>query len=65
MFTDTDSITYEIKPEDVYEDFFKNKHLFDFSEYQSKCLDSTKKKNIGKIKDKFKGISVKEIVELK
>ena len=30
LFTDTDSITYEIKS-DVYEELFKRKHLFDFS----------------------------------
>ena len=33
LFTDTDSLTYEIKSEDVYEEFFKHKHLFDFSNY--------------------------------
>ena len=33
LFTDTDSLTYEIKSEDVYEEFFKCKHLFDFSNY--------------------------------
>ena len=33
LFTDTDSLTYEIKPEDFYEDFFKWKDLFDFSNY--------------------------------
>ena len=31
LFTDTDSLTYEIKSEDVYEEFFKHKHLFDLS----------------------------------
>ena len=31
--TDTDSLAYEIKSEDVYEEFFKHKHLFDFSNY--------------------------------
>ena len=30
LFTDTDSITYKIKSENVYEEFFKRKHLFDF-----------------------------------
>ena len=34
LFTDTDSLTYEIKSKDVYEEFFKYKHLFDFSEYK-------------------------------
>ena len=33
LFTDTDSLTYEIKSEDVYEKFFNYKHLFDFSNY--------------------------------
>ena len=33
LFTDTDSLTYEIKSEDVYEEFFKDKHLFDFSKF--------------------------------
>ena len=28
LFTDTDSLTYEIKSEDVYEELFKYKHLF-------------------------------------
>ena len=26
LFTDTDSLTYEIKSEDVYQEFFKHKH---------------------------------------
>ena len=29
----TDSLTYEIKLEDVYEEFFKHKHLLDFSNF--------------------------------
>ena len=33
LFIDTDSLAYEIKSEDVYENFFKHKHLFDFSNY--------------------------------
>ena len=34
LFTDTDSLTYEIKSEDVYEEFFK--HLFDFSNHSKR-----------------------------
>ena len=30
LFTDTDSLVYEIKTEDVYKDFSSNKELFDF-----------------------------------
>ena len=33
LFTDTDSLTHEIKLEDVYEDSFKLKHLLDLSSY--------------------------------
>ena len=33
FFTYIDSLTYEIKSEDVYEEFFKCKHLFDYSNY--------------------------------
>ena len=33
LFTDTDSLTYVIQRENVYEDFFKWKDVFDFSNY--------------------------------
>ena len=32
-FNDTDRLAYEVKSEDVYKEFFKHKHLFDFSNY--------------------------------
>ena len=53
LFTDTDSLAYQIKSKDVYEEFFKNKHLFDFSNYPkySKSFDLNNKKVIGKMKD--------------
>ena len=35
LFTDTDSLVYEIKKVDVYEDFYQDKDLFDFNEYSS------------------------------
>ena len=31
IFTDTDSVNYERKLEDVYEKLFRHKHLFEFS----------------------------------
>ena len=33
LFADTDRLDYEIKTNDVYRDFYKNKNLFDFSDY--------------------------------
>ena len=67
LFTDTDSLTYEIKSENVYEEFFKWKDLFDFSNYpkDSKFFDETNKKVIGKMKDEFGGVIVIEFVGLK
>ena len=33
LFTDTDSLTFEIKSEDVYEEFFKHNYFFDYSNF--------------------------------
>ena len=33
LFTDMDSLTYEIKSKNIYEEFYKWKDLFDFSNY--------------------------------
>ena len=44
LFTDTGRLTYEIKSENVYEEFFKQKDLFYFNNYSkdSKFFDETK-----------------------
>ena len=57
LFTDTDSLVYEIKTEDVYENFYEHKNLLDFSDYplDSKFFDPVNKKVTGKSKDEFKG----------
>ena len=36
LSTDTDSLIYEIKTEDVYKDFSSDKEIFDFSNYSTK-----------------------------
>ena len=53
LFTDTDSLTYEIKSKNVYKDFYKWEDLFDFSNYSkdSEFFDDTNKKVTGKMKD--------------
>ena len=50
LFTDTDSSMYEIKTEDVYEDFSSNKKMFDFSNYstKSKYYDNSKNQQFEK-----------------
>ena len=57
LFTDTGSLVYETEKVDVYEDFYQDKSLLDFSEYSSnlKSFDPVNKKVIGKMKDEFKG----------
>ena len=57
LFTDTDSLVYEIKGEDVYQKSFHDKELFDFSEYpiNSSFYDPANKKVLVKMKDEFKG----------
>ena len=65
LFTDTDSLTYEIKSEDVYKESFKNKRILDFSEYRPNFFNSTNHKVIGKMKDELKGISINKFVRFK
>ena len=67
LFTDTDSLTYEIEAEDVYSDFYKDKDLFDNSDYpeNSSYHYVKNKKVIGKFKDEAKGVPVCEFVGLR
>ena len=64
---DTDSLMYEIKTKDVYEDFSKDKKMFDFSNYsaQSKYCDDLNKLLVGKMKDGTAGVAIKEFVGLR
>ena len=54
-------------PLHVYEEFFKWKDLFDFSNYLKgwKFFGETNKKVIGKMKDEFGGVIVDEFIGLK
>ena len=67
LFTDTDSLTYKIKSENVYEEFFNHKHLFDFSNYPKnlKFFDRANKKVIGKMNDESEGKINDEFLGLK
>ena len=67
LFTDTDSLTYEIEAEDVYQDFWNDKDKFDNSDYPNKSpyFDNTNKKVIGKFKDEAAGIPICEFVGLR
>ena len=57
----------DTKKNDIYEKFFQDKNLFDFSEYpiNSKFYDPTNKKVLGKMKDEFKGQIISGFAGLK
>ena len=67
LFTDTDSLTYEIKSKDVYEELFEYKHLFDLSNYlkDSKFFDSANEMVISKMKDELERIPINKLIGLK
>ena len=67
LFTDTDSLTYEIETKDVYKDFWNDKDKFDNSDYpeNSQYFNKTNKKVIGKFKDEAAGIPITEFVGLR
>ena len=67
LFTDTDSLTYEIEAEDVYKDFWNDKDKFDNSDYpeSSQYFDKTNKKVIGKFKDEAAGVPIREFIGLR
>ena len=52
MFTDTDSLCYEIKTDDVYKDLFQDEELFDNINYSknNEFFFDENKKIIGKMK---------------
>ena len=55
LFTDTDSLTYEIEAEDVYKDFWNDKDIFENSDYpeNSPYYCNANKKVIGSLKMKL------------
>ena len=67
LFTDTDSLTYEIEAEDVYKDFWNDKGMFNNSDYleSSQYYCNANKKIIGKFKDEVCGIPITESTGLK
>ena len=67
LFTDTDSLTYEIEANDVYQNFWNDKEKFDNSDYHesSPFYDKTNKKAIGKLKDEASGVPICEFIGLR
>ena len=67
LFTDTDSLTYEIETTDAYLDFWNDKDKFDNSDYpeNSPYFNKINKKVIGKFKDEAAGVPIVEFVGLR
>ena len=67
LFTDTDSLTYLIESEDVYQDMKQDEELYDTSDYPKEhfLYSETNKKVIGKFKDETAGVPIVEFVGLR
>ena len=73
LFTDTDSLAYDVETVDIYKDMYEHKNLFDTSDYptdskhQSICnlYSIENKKTIGKFKDELNGRMGLEFIGLR
>ena len=67
LFTDTDSLSYQIQMDNVHEDFYADEHLFNFSGYEkeSPFCNCENKKVKGKMKDELNGEIIEEFVSLR
>ena len=67
LFTVNDSLTCQIQTNNMYGDFYANKHLFDFSGYKEECpfYNDENKQVIGKMKNELNGEIIEEFVGLK
>ena len=67
LFTDTDSLCYQIKTDDFYQDMQDSKEHYDFSGFDtnSKFYDDSNKKVLGKFKDECDGKAPSEFVGLR
>ena len=66
LFTDTDSLMYEIFAEDVYEKVWEHKDLFDLAGYPADFYhDASNNKVIGKFKDEANSEPILEFVGLR
>ena len=67
LFTDTDSLCYDIHTPDIYKDWKEDSHLFDFSDYPKDhpLCNTTNKKVLGKMKDETASVPISEFVGLR
>jgi hypothetical protein len=65
LFTDTDSLCYEIHTNDFYKDMYDRKEMFDLSDMKGEFNDNTNKKVIGKMKMEYPDNVIREFIGLK
>ena len=67
LFTDTDSLCFEVQTEDYYKDMQEQKEYYDLSEYDKShfLYDPTNAKVLGKFKDEMNGSIIEEFVGLR
>ena len=65
LFTDTDSLCYHIKTDNVYQDMLDDKDTYDLSGMPAPYYDNTNKKILGKFKDECEGKAPSEFVGLR
>ena len=67
LFTDTGSLMYEIKTEDVHEGFSKDKIMFYFSSHSAKSKHCHNSNNliVSKMKDETGGVIIEDFVGVK
>ena len=63
LFIDTESLCYEVETQDIYEELWQDRNLYDNSDYpkDSKFFDSTNKK----VKDEAAGMPIVEFIGLR
>ena len=66
LFSDTDSIWFDVKTNDLYEDRKNNKDLYDFPSIQKHILyDETNKKRVRIMKDETKSNPMQEFIGMR
>ena len=65
IYSDTDSLVYDIFTPDIYEWIKNNKHYFDLSDSMRPDLkDDANKKTLGKFKDEMQSLIISKFVAL-
>ena len=65
LFSDTDSLCYEIQTKNVYQDMYHDKEMFDLSDIKGEFNDNTNKKVIGKFKPEYCNSVITEFIGLR